>query len=725
MTGHVTRIAVFASGEGTNFQAILDACRTRYIPGEVVLLVSNKPDAGAIKRAQAAGVSTTVLPYAATDAYADALLKVCTDAGVELVCLAGHLTKVPPRFLAWLRHKVLNVHPALLPAFGGKGYYGSKVHQAVLASGARVTGATVHFVDEEYDHGPAVLQQTVPVFDHDTPETLASRVHEAEYAIYPRAVRLACQGRLHVEGGRVHVKAEQSRPGHVRRALVSVSDKTGVVDFCRGLTALGVELVSTGGTARALREAGLMVRSVESLTGSPEMLDGRVKTLHPRVHGGLLFRRDSEDHVRQVEAHGLEPIDLVVVNLYPFAAASKKHGAFSLPLMEEIDIGGPTLIRAAAKNCDAVSVVTDPADYTEVLSELHSGGVVAPALRRELARKAFALTASYDAMISRTLATENLLPDVLTVRLKKTQALRYGENPHQQGALYRLEDAPTTFTQLHGKELSYNNILDAEGSWDLAQEFSQPAAVIFKHVTPCGAATSTTQAAAFKLALACDPVCAFGGILAVNRPLDLETAQAIGDLFLEVIMAPSYAPDALEFLKRKKNLRLLTREGPRAPELQLRSSGHEVLVQQPDHALWDLAQDPPWKVVTTRAPTAEESAALRFAWPVCKHVKSNAIVVATAGQVLGLGAGQMSRVDSVHICGVKMAQFFEKNAKPAVLVGASDAFFPFRDGLDALQKLGVTAVVQPGGSVRDEEVIAAANQHGLAMVFSSMRHFRH
>ncbi len=507
----------------------------------------------------------------------------------------------------------------------------------------------------------------------------------------------------------------------IQRALLSVSDKIRPLTFARTLVAAGVELLSTGGTAKAIRDAGLPVKTSEH-TGFPEMLDGRVKTLHPRVHGGLLFRRDSEDHVRQVEAHGLEPIDLVVVNLYPFAAASKKHGAFSLPLMEEIDIGGPTLIRAAAKNCDAVSVVTDPADYTEVLSELHSGGVVAPALRRELARKAFALTASYDAMISRTLATENLLPDVLTVRLKKTQALRYGENPHQQGALYRLEDAPTTFTQLHGKELSYNNILDAEGSWDLAQEFSQPAAVIFKHVTPCGAATSTTQAAAFKLALACDPVCAFGGILAVNRPLDLETAQAIGDLFLEVIMAPSYAPDALEFLKRKKNLRLLTREGPRAPELQLRSSGHEVLVQQPDHALWDLAQDPPWKVVTTRAPTAEESAALRFAWPVCKHVKSNAIVYASNQQTLGIGAGQMSRVDSSRIAVWKAG---EAGLSLRDSVVCSDAFFPFPDGLIAAAEAGATAAIQPGGSMRDAEVIRAADERNIAMVFTGHRHFRH
>jgi phosphoribosylaminoimidazolecarboxamide formyltransferase/IMP cyclohydrolase len=604
--------------------------------------------------------------------------------------------------------------------------YGMNVHEKVLASGALLTGVTVHLVDEEYDHGPAILQQAVPVFDDDTPQKLADRVHVAEHALYPRAVRKVCQGRVTVVGGRVKVAPEVSRPGHVKRALISVSNKAGVVELCTRLAGLGVELISTGGTARVLKEAGLYVRPVESVTGSPEMLDGRVKTLHPRVHGGLLFRRDNADHVKQVGQHAMESIDLVVVNLYPFAEAAKKHAAWDLGLLEEIDIGGPTLIRAAAKNCDSVTVVVDPDDYLEVLRELDHGGVVAPATRRRLALKVFEHTAAYDGMIARKLAPEQAFPDVMELRLNKVQELRYGENPHQAAALYRPVDAPRVLTQLQGKELSYNNLLDAEGAWDLVSEFDGPAAVIFKHVTPCGAATSDTLVEAYRRAFDCDPVCAFGGILAVNRPLDGAVAEAIGDLFLEVVMAPGYTPEALDLLKRKKNLRLMTREGPRAPALQLRSVGHEFLVQAPDSKLWaepDVLA--PWKVVSTRAPSSDEMAAMRFAWPVCKHVRSNAIVVAGPRQVLGLGTGQMSRVDSVAIAGVKMAQFLEKNARPSVVVAASDAFFPFRDGLDALKKLGVTAVVQPGGSVRDAEVVAAANEHGMAMVVTGMRHFRH
>ncbi|MBI5493732.1 MAG: bifunctional phosphoribosylaminoimidazolecarboxamide formyltransferase/IMP cyclohydrolase [Deltaproteobacteria bacterium] len=722
------KIAVFASGSGTNFQALLDACQGGYIHGDVVLLVSGKPNAAVLDRARKAGVASVVLPYEETDTYAQALLGECRDRAVDLVCLAGHMTRIPTRFLDAFPQRVLNVHPALLPAFGGKGMYGAHVHEAVLQSGARVSGATVHFVDEKYDNGPAILQQVVPVMDGDTPETLAERVHQAEHAAYPRAVRLWCEGRLTVDGARVVVKPELTRPGHVRRALVSVSNKDGVVDFCRGLAQLGIEIVSTGGTARALREAGLWVRPVEALTGHPEMLDGRVKTLHPRVHAGLLFRRDSADHVSQMARLDMESIDLVVVNLYPFAAAAQKHAAFEPALMEEIDIGGPTLVRASAKNCDSVVIVVDPSDYTEVLSELDAGGVVAPATRRELARKAFAHTAAYDAMISRTLSGESgaaaQFPEVMEVRLRRVQTLRYGENPHQAGALYRQQETSHTLEQLHGKELSYNNILDAEGAWDLAQDFAEPAVAIFKHVTPCGAATGKALLDAWKKALACDPVCAFGGIVATNRTFDPDTAAAIGDLFLEVIVAPDFHPAALEILWKKKNLRLLKRTGPRAPALQFRSAGHEVLVQQPDGKLWE---DPrhPWRVVSARAPTADEEAALRFAWPVCKHVRSNAIVVAGPTQVVGLGTGQMSRVDSVHIAGVKMEQFFKDNPRPSVLAGASDAFFPFRDGLDALVKLGVTAVVHPGGSVRDAEVIAAADEHKVALVVTGMRHFRH
>lgn len=720
-------VAVLASGGGTNFQALLDAAAAGHLGARIGLLVASKPDIGAIERARSGGVPHVVLSptlSGGTEGYARALLAALEAHHVDVVVLAGHLLRVPTEVLRRFPNRVLNIHPSLLPAFGGQGMYGHKVHEAVLASGARISGCTVHLVDDAYDHGPAILQRAVDVLDTDTPQTLAERILPHEHALLVRAVQLMAQGRVTVENGRVHIRGQAPEP-RVKRALLSVSDKTGIVAFARGLHERGVELLSTGGTAKQLRAAGLPVRSVEAFTGSAEMLDGRVKTLHPRVHGALLYRRDVEDHVRQVGAFGLEDIDLVAVNLYPFAAAARKHAPFSAELMEEIDIGGPAMVRAAAKNCASVTVVVNPEDQARVLEEISQHGRPTEETRRFLAARAYQHTAEYDTMVAGVLSApaKEAFPPRLTLNLERVQALRYGENPHQPAALYRPVGATPSFRQLHGKELSFNNLLDAQGAWEAAQEFADPGVVIFKHVTPCGAATGPTLAEAYVRALACDPLCAFGGIVAVNRPLDEATARAVGDLFLEVVVAPSFTPEALALLQRKKNVRLMEHVAAAPGAILWRSVGAELLAQGADDVL--LPTENAWKVVSRRAPTADEERALRFAWAVCKHVRSNAITVTGTDQVLGLGTGQMSRVDSVAVAGIKMRQMAERVPLSPLKVGASDAFFPFRDGLDALAGLGVSAVIQPGGSVRDEEVIAAADAHGLAMVMTGMRHFRH
>ena len=505
----------------------------------------------------------------------------------------------------------------------------------------------------------------------------------------------------------------------VRRALLSVTDKTGLIDFARTLAELGVELISTGGTARLLRDSGIPVRDVSEVTGFPEMLGGRVKTMHPRSTAGMLAVRSNPEHMQALADHGIAPIDLVVVNLYAFQATAAKPGVTLEEMIENIDIGGPTMIRSAAKNFEDVAIVTDPADYPAIGEELRSGGgSLARNTRWRLAQKAFATTAAYDRAIANTLsgAADRVLPEVLDLRVPRRMGLRYGENPHQAAALYASGSAGIAGArQLHGKELSYNNLVDLDAAWQLAREFQHPAAAIIKHTNPCGCAEQTTLAEAYRKALECDPVSAFGGVLAFNRTLDGGTAAIVAELFVEAIAAPGYAPEALERLRAKKNLRLV--EVAYAPGgLVVKSISGGYLVQTEDAVALDPAQ---LQVVTERAPSPEEMAALEFGWKVSKHVKSNAIVYARAGQTVGIGAGQMSRVDSVRI-----------GAGKAVLplqgtVVASDAFFPFPDGVEELARHGATAVIQPGGSVRDPEVITAANRLGLAMVFTGIRHFRH
>ncbi|MCS6888704.1 MAG: bifunctional phosphoribosylaminoimidazolecarboxamide formyltransferase/IMP cyclohydrolase [Chloroflexus sp.] len=504
------------------------------------------------------------------------------------------------------------------------------------------------------------------------------------------------------------------------RALLSVYNKSGIVEFAQALHELGVEIISTGQTQRVLQAAGIPALAVSEVTGFPEILDGRVKTLHPAIHAGLLARRDLPGHLAELAAHGLKPIDLVVVNLYPFAATIARPDVTMAEAQEQIDIGGVALLRAAAKNFPAVLVLVDPADYAGVLVGLRAGEVPLGE-RQRLAAKAFAHTAEYDATIAAYLRTESF-PDVLPLVWRKYQPLRYGENPHQAAALYG--DFGAFFQQLHGKELSYNNILDTAAAQELIEEFPSvegAAVAIIKHTNPCGVGIGRDLRSAWEAAFATDREAPFGGIIAVNRPVDLAFAEAVNEIFSEIIIAPEFMPDALELLQRKKNRRLLRSLRPvtSAGGWQIRSVPGGVLVQEPDHA--PLANEE-WRVVTKRAPTDAEVAALRFGWRVVKHVKSNAIVYAAADRTLGIGAGQMSRVDSSRLA-VWKAKQAGLDLRGSVV--ASDALFPFADGVEAAIAAGATAIIQPGGSVRDEEVIAAADAAGAAMVFTGRRHFRH
>jgi phosphoribosylaminoimidazolecarboxamide formyltransferase/IMP cyclohydrolase len=534
--------------------------------------------------------------------------------------------------------------------------------------------------------------------------------------------------------GRPYTAIMPSDPQPIRRALVSVSDKTGLVPFARALSERGVGLVSTGGSARALAEAGLAVSEVAEVTGFPEMLDGRVKTLHPAIHGGLLARRDRPDHLAALAERGIGAIDLLVCNLYPFAA-TLASGAGRAACIENIDIGGVALIRAAAKNHEFVAVVTDPADYDAVAAELAArGGTLGSETRRRLAAKAFALTAAYDAAIAGWMAREEQIefPETLTLSGRLVDIARYGENPHQAGAFYRTgEPRPgvATVRQVQGKELSYNNYADADAACELAAEFAAPAVVIVKHANPCGVATGASLRAGWDRALACDPVSAFGGIVAVNRALDAATADEIAKIFAEIVIAPALDAAAAALLARKTALRVLVTGGmpdPAAPGMMFRSLAGGFLVQGRDNAVAPAAA---LKTVTRRAPTAAEIADLIFADTVAKHVKSNAIVFAKDGATVGIGAGQPSRVDSTKIAVAKAAEMAARAGLAASpvrgAVMASDAFFPFADGLEAGIEAGITAVIQPGGSRRDAEVIAAADQAGIAMVFTGLRHFRH
>jgi phosphoribosylaminoimidazolecarboxamide formyltransferase/IMP cyclohydrolase len=520
---------------------------------------------------------------------------------------------------------------------------------------------------------------------------------------------------------------------NIQRAILSVTDKTGLVDFARRLAAMNVELVSTGGTAKLLRDAGITVKDISDLTGFPEMLDGRVKTLHPKVHGGILHMRSKKEHLAACREHGIQPIDMVVVNLYAFEKTASKPGVEFEDIIENIDIGGPSMVRSAAKNFQDVAIVTSPSDYDAIATEMESSDKsLSLKTKWSLAQKAFATTAAYDAAIATTLATisspdangkkfelggADSFPDILRLNFNKTFDLRYGENPHQKAALYSdgTGKGIANGKQLQGKELSYNNIVDLQAAWDLAQEFDETVCAIIKHTNPCGTAVAATLAEAYKRALECDPVSAFGGVIGVNRTIDKDTATEMAKLFVEAIAAPGFDAAAREIFAAKKNLRLVE-VVPMQEKWVLKNVSGGVLLQ--DNDMRPLT-DADLKVVSERKPTEQEMRDMLFAWKVCKHVKSNAILYARNGQSTGVGAGQMSRVDSAKIGAMKSVLGIKGS------VAASDAFFPFPDGVEEIAKAGATAIIQPGGSVRDQEVIDAANKLGLAMVTTGVRHFRH
>ncbi|MGH9023413.1 MAG: bifunctional phosphoribosylaminoimidazolecarboxamide formyltransferase/IMP cyclohydrolase, partial [Acidimicrobiia bacterium] len=672
-------LGVLVSGGGTNLQAILDAG----LP--VGLVLSDRPEAAALTRAAGAGIATVVVDRSSLlpdrAAFTEAVTRALQDHDVTLVAMAGFMTVLGSSIFDAFPGRVVNTHPSLLPSFRGA----TAVADA-LAAGVKVSGCTIHLAIPEVDAGPILAQEPVPVADDDTEETLHERIKVVERRLYPQVLRQLVA--TFAEGsptspstltGPVHAPAERTE---VRRALISVSDKDGLIELAEGLVDLGVELIASGGTARSLLAEGVPVVAVESVTAAPEMLDGRVKTLHPRIHGGILADRSKPDHVEALASAGGHPIDLVVVNLYPFRAS---------PSIETIDVGGLAMVRAAAKNSAWVGVVTDPATYPEILEELRSNGcTLGPATRARLAADAFALTASYDAAIASWLegpsrldknspgdgssTDESPLPRLMVIALERDAVLRYGENPHQRAASYRIAgEAPPWISRLvqhSGKELSYVNQLDTAAAWQLAQGFAEPAAVVVKHANPCGVALGTDIASAYRRALECDPLSAFGGVVAVNRPIDEEAAEAIAAVFTEVLVAPSYTPAALGRLSARKALRVLEAIPPGRPGLEVRRVGGGFLVQEPD----EVEGREEWKVVTRAAPTEAQWRDLEFAWRVCAAVGSNAIVLAKDAQAVGVGAGQQSRVHAAELASRKAGE----RARGGVC--ASDAFFPFRDG---------------------------------------------
>jgi phosphoribosylaminoimidazolecarboxamide formyltransferase/IMP cyclohydrolase len=747
MTG---RIAVGVSGAGSNLRALHAAATRGELGGEIVLVVADR-SCPALAWAAEQGIDTALITDGADEALAAAL----DGARADVLVLVGYMRIVGPDVLAAYPRRILNTHPSLLPAFPG-----AHAVRDALAYGVRVTGATVHVVDAHLDGGPIVLQEAVPILDGDDEPTLHDRIRTVEHRLLPRAVALilADAVTMPAEGERTTTmdveRAETALP-IPRRALLSVSDKTGLVDFAGGLVAAGFELVSTGGTARVLREAGLPVTDVAAVTGAPEMLDGRVKTLHPRVHAGILADRRLVDHRRQLVAAGIAPFQLVVVNLYPFAAAADRPGISFDELVEEIDIGGPSMVRAAAKNHASVAIVTSPARYDAVLAAIRDGGAVPPGLRAVLAIEAFRHTAAYDARISAELpermaaagvdlpdepgmpGAADPFPPTLTIGLEKVETLRYGENPHQAAARYRRPGRDTAYTgpfagadaPLQGKALSYNNVLDASAAANLARAMRGPACVIVKHTNPCGAAERATLRSAWDAALAGDPVSAFGGVVALTRTVDRSTAEGLTSLFLEVVVAPGFDAAARELLAVKVNLRLvvdpaLGGEDPLPPPDPLgaiRTAGGAVLVSTPDTAPDDPAA---WQVATRRSPTDAERRDLELAWRLCRGVTSNAIVLVRDGRLVGFGSGQTSRVDAARQAVDKARAI----SGPDVLEGAacaSDAFYPFADAVEVCLAAGVTAYAQPGGSMRDADVIAVADGAGATMLITGVRHFRH
>jgi phosphoribosylaminoimidazolecarboxamide formyltransferase/IMP cyclohydrolase len=742
------RIAVGVSGAGSNLRALHAAAVRGEFDGGLVLVFADRA-CPALEWAVEQGIDTALVPDGDDVALASAL----AGARADLVALAGYMRIVGPTVLAAFPNRILNTHPSLLPAFAG-----AHAVADALAHGAAVTGCTVHLVDETLDGGPIVAQEAVPILPDDDVATLHARIQAVEHRLMPRAVGLLIARAVSLaEDGR-HVTVDLDRADAAlplaRRALLSVSDKSGLVELGRGLVARGFELVSTGGTARALRDADLPVTDVSAVTGFPEMLDGRVKTLHPRIHGGVLADRRLPDHRRQLIAAAIAPFELVVVNLYPFAAALERPGITVDELIEEIDIGGPSMVRAAAKNHANVAVVVSPARYDAILAGLEEPRGLSDAFRRALALEAFAHTAAYDARIAAELpgrfaaaglelppepglpGAEDPYPPTLTVALEKVETLRYGENPHQPAARYRrpgtsLSDGlfGVDRSPLQGKTLSYNNVLDAAAAAALGRALRGPGVVIVKHTNPCGAAERSTLVEAWTAALEADPISAFGGVVALTRPVTAAVAEQLVSIFLEIVVAPAFEPEALEVLARKPNLRVLVDEALAAdapseavdPTGSIRTAGGAYLVGAPDTTTDDPTT---WTAVTRRAPTDDELLDLDLAWRLVRGVTSNAIVLVIDRRLVGMGSGQTSRVDAARHAVAKAHAMLGAGVTQGASC-ASDAFFPFPDAVEVCLAAGVTAFAQPGGSLRDADAVAVVDAAGASMLMTGVRHFRH
>jgi len=753
-------IAVGVSGAGSNLRALAAAIGRGEVPARISLVFADR-ECAALAWAEEAGCDTALVPAARRgdakgrvreDAtLADAL----AGAGASAVILVGYMRVVGPAVLGTHAGRILNVHPSLLPAFPG-----AHAVRDALAAGVAVTGVTVHLVDASLDGGPIVVQEAVTVLPGDDEASLLGRLHAVEHRLVPRAVSLLAVGALALDGRRVRVDAARAAAAipAPRRALLSVSDKAGLVPFAAGLVGLGWELVSTGGTARALRDAGLPVSDVSAVTGFPEMLDGRVKTLDPRIHAGILADRRLSSHREQLAAAAIAPFDLVVVNLYPFGAAAERPGIALDALVEEIDIGGPSMVRAAAKNHASVAIVTAPTRYEAVLHVLRAHGSVPAGLRAALAVEAFRCTAAYDARIAEVLpvrmsaagvplpdepgmpGSADPFPSTLVLGLEKVASLRYGENPHQAAARYRrpgdgAASGPFAAGEppLQGKALSYNNVLDASAAVALARSLRGPACVIVKHTNPCGAAERGALLAAWRDALAGDPVSAFGGVVAFTREVTEDVADALTSIFLEIVAAPAFSTAAREILASRPSLRLIVdarlddrraaedAAPPPDPLGAFRTAGGAVLVTTTDAVPDDAAA---WTVATARSPRSEEMRDLDLAWRLVRGVTSNAIVLVKGAMLVGLGSGQTSRVDAARQAVEKARTILGPEALRGAAC-ASDAFFPFPDAVEACLAAGVSAFVQPGGSVRDADAVAAADAAGAAMVMTGVRHFRH
>ncbi|MFT5432601.1 MAG: phosphoribosylaminoimidazolecarboxamide formyltransferase/IMP cyclohydrolase [Myxococcota bacterium] len=726
------RLVVMVSGGGTNLQAVMDACAGGEIDAEITRVFSNKSKAFALTRAANAGIATSVSRLAdyrsegATRAsrrakYDQDLAAAVLAERPDYVVLAGWMHVLSPTFLDAFGGRVINLHPALPGDLPGLHAIERAFEEA--QRGERTsTGIMVHRVVPEIDAGPVLGTIEIAIEPTDTLDSLATRIHAAEHALLTEVLASLCQSNSPESQSQV-----QPTPGRSqlkKRAIISVTDKSGVEELGRGLAALDFELVASGGTAVRLIEAGLQVAAVEDITGHPEILGGRVKTLHPAVHGGILARRTS-GHLAELDRLGYGPVDVVVCNLYAFDQAVSDPEITDLEAMEKVDIGGVTLLRAAAKNFEHVAVVSDPADYAGLLEALESGALD-ETRRRQLALKAFRHTAAYDASISQWLsgrADEQHFPSQIAMVAEKTADLRYGENPHQAAALYRWRGKESRFEQLQGKALSFNNLVDLDAAWKMPSEFEVPAVAIIKHTNPCGLATGKDVLSAFNAALACDPVSAFGSVITTNREIDLAFVEGLGKLFVEVLAAPAYTAEALEYLGRKKKTTrvMAVRLDASAPlfptaDTVIKQIDGGLLVMDADHRGGERES---WRVVSQKQPTEAQRDELAFAWLAVKHVKSNAIVLTQSGATVGVGAGQMNRVGSVRIA----AEQAGEKAVGSTL--GSDAFFPFPDGIEAAAEAGVVALIQPGGSKNDALAIEAADKHGLVMIFTDERHFLH